>query len=477
MRLAILLHRYLGIALGLIVSLWCLSGFVMMYVPYPELTDAERVIGLAPLADTACCSTDGLAAIEREVGDDAIVGLRIEAIADRPVLRASTYFGERAFDLASGSALQPPGDTEIAASARSFAQHAGIDGAIVALGTVDRDQWTVYGEYNVHRPLHQFAARDSAGTQWYVSSTTGEVVQLTTAHERFWSWLGAVPHWLYFTALRRNGPLWAQTVIWLTIVSLFLAVIGIYIGINRLKRYRNGALSPYRGMGLWHHYTGLVFGVLVLTWLASGLLSMNPWGALEGRSYADERDSVNGGLLDAEVISRAAAHLARGDFPPDTVRIDTSRFLGETAFVAWQRDGRRTLLDVDSARALRADELPFSAAAAAMRPEVPVSAEGWLEEDDTYYYSHHERADLPVYRVIYADGERLYLDGTTGELVYAVDSDRRWHRWLFAALHRGDFSAAVRGRPAWDLLMLPLLAGVTLSALTGTWLGVRRLLR
>ena len=30
-RLLLLVHRYLGIAIGVIVALWCLSGFVMMY--------------------------------------------------------------------------------------------------------------------------------------------------------------------------------------------------------------------------------------------------------------------------------------------------------------------------------------------------------------------------------------------------------------------------------------------------------------
>ena len=47
-RLLILTHRYLGVAVGLAVTLWCLSGFVMMYVPYPELMPEERLAGLEP---------------------------------------------------------------------------------------------------------------------------------------------------------------------------------------------------------------------------------------------------------------------------------------------------------------------------------------------------------------------------------------------------------------------------------------------
>lgn len=45
-----LMHRWLGIGIGLLVLLWFGSGMVMMYVPYPALTEPERMAWLAPLA-------------------------------------------------------------------------------------------------------------------------------------------------------------------------------------------------------------------------------------------------------------------------------------------------------------------------------------------------------------------------------------------------------------------------------------------
>jgi hypothetical protein len=477
MRLAILLHRYLGIAIGFVIAIWCLSGFVMMYVPYPEFTDAERVAGLEPLAATPCCDASITAALDDALRDEDIVSLRIEGVAGRPLMRLRSFFGERAIDLGSSAAFTAPSTADIAEISSSFARSIGFDATATDLGTVDVDQWTVSGEFDAYRPLQRFSANDSAGSQWYVSTVTGEVVQFTTFRERFWSWLGAVPHWIYFTTLRQHPELWAKIIIWLTIASVFLTSLGIYIGINRLAPRRKGRVSPYRGAALWHHYTGLVFGVLVLSWLTSGLFSMNPWGILEGRSFAAEYENLNGGLLAPSIPLRAVEHLRRGAFPPDAVRIDSKLFLGEPALVAWRRDGARMLLDVDTAAALPARRLPFEAAAGAMRPNVALAEQGWLDSEDAYYYSHHERTELPVYRVVYADGERIYLDGTTGELIYAVDSGRRWYRWLFAALHRGDFAAAIRSRPVWDILMISLLVGVSLIALTGTWLGAKRLLR
>src|SRR6188768_1461928 len=54
-RMTFLVHRWLGIALALLMALWTLSGFVMMYVSYPATTAAERAAGLQPLELSYCC--------------------------------------------------------------------------------------------------------------------------------------------------------------------------------------------------------------------------------------------------------------------------------------------------------------------------------------------------------------------------------------------------------------------------------------
>jgi len=40
------IHRWVGIVSCLLFAIWFLSGLVMMYVPYPSLTDDERLGGL-----------------------------------------------------------------------------------------------------------------------------------------------------------------------------------------------------------------------------------------------------------------------------------------------------------------------------------------------------------------------------------------------------------------------------------------------
>ena len=112
-------------------------------------------------------------------------------------------------------------------------------------------------------------------------------------------------------------------------------------------------------------------------------------------------------------------------------------------------------------------------------PGTPIASQGLIARGDAYHYSHHSTpAVLPAWRVIYGDKDatRLYFDPRTGELIGFVDADSRAFRWWHLALHRLDFSG-LRERPLWDVVMLPLLAGVSLLCLLGAWMGAKRLTR
>ena len=74
----------------------------------------------------------------------------------------------------------------------------------------DSDQWTLQSLIRNQMPMHRIALGDDAGTEYYVSEKTGEPVIRTTASGRFWGYLSAVLHWLYFTPLRRHARVLEQ---------------------------------------------------------------------------------------------------------------------------------------------------------------------------------------------------------------------------------------------------------------------------
>jgi len=100
-----------------------------------------------------------------------------------------------------------------------------------------------------------------------------------------------------------------------------------------------------------------------------------------------------------------------------------------------------------------------------------------MTREDAYYFSHHaDIVRLPVYRTILGEGTRYYVDTVTGTLIAKIDPSAQSYRWWHEGLHRLDFTAALRGRPQWDVLMLILMCGVTLLCGTGAYLGFRRLI-
>ena len=456
MRLLILLHRYVGLFIGVIILLWCLSGFVMMYVQYPEYTRVEQLADLELLDPGDCC------VLPEDWSDDvSITGAEIESFLGKPILRVMSGREIWSIDLSSGELIDGI-DTVLA---RLVAERRATS-PVEYKGQTERDQWTVAGGYNAHRPLHHFALQDDASTEWYISGTTGQLVLETTGRERFWNWLGSVIHWLYPTELRRHVNAWSQTVIWLSIAGTFLTLTGLYVGI---VHYLEGRGSQYRGCFLWHHYAGLLFGLFTLTWMVSGLLSMTPFGALSGRDFSPDRQNIRGGEMNYGHVASRLARLDRRLIGADAVRLTSSMFAGEFAWIAWNSRGDSVRLGA----ALPIDGLMTHAAEA--RPQIEIRSLGLIDEPDAYYYSHHDVRIFPVLRIVYEDGERFYLDTVSGELLSAVDSSRRWARWLFHGLHRGDFAAWARQRPAWDVFMLLLMSGVTLGAATGSYLAWKRM--
>lgn len=451
-----LIHRWIGIATCLLFAIWFLSGVVMMYVGFPALTETERRAMLPAIEgqQVRLTPTEALAAAGQGAWPRS---LRLEMLLEEPVYRITTW-----------------DSAHLTVSARDGRRIAGIDAAqAVAIAgggkaqLEERDQWSVTARYDPLRPLYLVSLNDAADTQLYVSVRTGEIVLDTTRYERFWNWLGSVPHWIYPTILRANAPLWREVVLWVSGAAILVAVTGILIGIQRLRpqrRYKSGVISPYRGWLLWHHWAGVIGGLFLLAWIVSGWLSMNPNDWFSGRN------------TDVAALRRYAGHEAPV-FPSAAVPgegVVEMRFLwigGNPLIVQYRGDG--SVIGAAMARA------QIFAAAAQLLPQARPVLQTTLTDEDDYWYSHHTTRMLPVLRIGFddADGTWFHVDPVNGDILSRMDASRRRYRWLFNALHSFDFHVLIRNRPAWDLALWTMsLLGLGLSA-TGIVIGWRHLRR
>jgi len=465
-RALVVLHRYLGVAVGLLMAVWFVSGIVMMYVGFPRLLEAERLRALSPIPWQACCQFGDRLLAE----DQPIVRVQIESHLGEPALRLRRVGARDGLvDLAHGALVAIDAEAARRVALAAAPAITGRQASVVAQEEIATDQWTV-GRYVRDRPLHRIDLDDPARTTLYVSGTGGQIVLATTASQRFWNWLGTIPHWLYFTSLRSDVVLWSQVVIWTSIVGSFLTVVGLVLGVIQFRRAR----SPYRGLFYWHHVTGLVFGIVTLTWVVSGLLSMNPWGFLDSRG-AGETALIQGAPPTWREIKASLEALRAQPVLANATSLTTAPLAGRLYWLLTRQDGSVERVDA------RGNVAPPTGAdladtAARLAGAHGVAAQGLMSEEDAYYFNRRDGFVLPVYRVIVNDDERTryYLDPTSGALLQRADANGRWHRWLFGALHRLDFTAAMRARPFWDVLVLVLMLGGLAISVTGCYLAVRR---
>lgn len=475
LRILTLLHRWLGVLFCLFFAMWFASGIAMHFVHFPSLTEAERMAGLPTLDLTAV----------RHGPADAVAASKLTGVSRVRLLTRSdgaiyvlqglgSVKALRASDLSAAQVSSPDQATEMAVN-HAARRGLGVAGAQF-VERLEVDQWTVVGGADKHRPLYRIALNDGAGTELYVSSTTGEVLRDTTRSERGWNYLATVPHLIYPTALRKDYALWDASVWAFSLAALITALLGALLGLLRIKRAPGSRtlafVSPYQGWHQWHHWLGLFCMTFLLTWIVSGWLSMDhgrifSTGALSTKESAAFTSlptwtELSGAEL--RFISPSAREVEWFSFDGRMVRrerldVATQRlaFAGEAT-----RPGR-SFFSADDVSALIRRWSPDCTPAVALAPTDP-------------YPVSSSVPGAPVYRSVC--GETWYhVNGATGATLSKLDPSRRTWRWLFNRLHSLEFPFLMEHPWLRSSLIVGLCGVGLVFSLTGVLIGWRRLRR
>jgi hypothetical protein len=94
---------------------------------------------------------------------------------------------------------------------------------------------------------------------------------------------------------------------------------------------------------------------------------------------------------------------------------------------------------------------------------------------ESYYIDRHNRLPLPVIFVRLDDPEdsTFYVDPKTARIVQGYSSRSRLNRWLYHGLHSVDLPWLYSHRPAWDIVVLTLMAGGAALSVTSLLLAWR----
>ena len=469
-KIAILCHRWMGVAFCLLFSWWFISGIFMMYWDYPAVSDADR-LERAPLLDATQVKLSAADAWASVNSNQPPGSIRLEAFDGRPAYYFGTGGGETIVYADNGKQQEvfPP---EL--NLRTASAWTGQPASAARVEEVtEPDQWTLEGDLRRLFPLGKHSWPN--GDQVYVSENTGQVVQYTTRSSRFFAHLGPIPHWLYYTPLRKNGPLWSKIVIWLSGIATVAALMGLVVGLMMYSPSRRISI-PYTGQKRLHHLLGLFFGIIACTWAFSGMLSMEPFplspGAPPGgRSIAAALRGKRPPLsqYSAKPPQEVLAQLGPA-FP--VKQLELSSFASEPVYVATGARGETWIVRMIGAPL---ESFNTSRILNVVNSVASVAEARLITHYDAYYLDRTGRRPLPVLFVQLNDEarSRYYIDPKTAQIVgiYRSSTESWVNRWLYHGLHSVNFPWLYNHRPAWDVVVLALMLGGSSLSITSVIIG------
>src|SRR5262249_15414720 len=151
-------------------------------------------------------------------------------------------------------------------------------------------------------------------------------------------------------------------VLWTSGIATVLAALGIILGFTQYS-------TRYAGIMRWHYVTGIAFGVFSLTWVFSGLLSMEPffWASTEGTGNRIPQ-ALRGGALES-------SRFVKPGFAAGAREIEFLRIQGEPYYLVHTDSADPLLVSADSSSIRRE---PFSTESLLSRvrqanPDVPIA--------------------------------------------------------------------------------------------------------
>ncbi len=475
-KFTILTHRWMGVFFCILFAMWFISGIVLMYWDFPLVTVREQLLR-APVLDASRVVLWPAQAFEKLQPAGAPTQVRLASLDGRPVYRFRFGRDPMAVFADTGEVVNTISQETAVRIASAWTRR---EDRAITFPTSELDQWTVLPQIGRAAPYWKHVWPN--GEEVYVSQTTGEVVQHTTRGSRIGAYFGAIPHWLYFTPLRRSARVWSNTVIWLAAIGTVMSLLGIAVGLwlysPSVKRYRfpTGRSSiPYTGQKRLHTIFGLIFGLVTTTWVLSGLFSMNPLSWSAGRAAEGPVRMLRADGWQQQMFT--------GMHPRDVLRagqykeLEMAYVLGRAVYLAKESPDRSRIFPVGLAARDEFDASDIVNSISATAAPYQVAETRRVTQYEPYYIDRHFLKPLPVLFVRLDDPEQslYYVDLKTARVVDSYDRRSRLARWLYHGLHSMDLPWLYRNRPAWDITVLTLMAGGTFLCITSVVIGWRRL--
>ena len=223
------IHKWVGLVVGLQFLIWAISGAAMALLAMDEVAGGAMAETHAPTLPTG--GTAWLR-VQQALAGHPITALTIRSLPQGQVLAAKTQAGIRLFDARDGSPVSI--DREAAAS---IARSAHPEGASAARVSPLGELTLAVREHEL--PIWQVDFRDAVNSSYYVSGTTGEVLERRNDSWRWWDFFWMLHNMDYAKRTSFNHPL----IITVGFAMGWLAVTGFWLLFRTMWRHDIGAIK------------------------------------------------------------------------------------------------------------------------------------------------------------------------------------------------------------------------------------------
>lgn len=472
------LHRWLGVAGGLMVCIWYASGLGLHWRALPATLSPDeihRTLG-EPFRHTqvATSFTDILKTATEPMRD-----IRLRRAGGRLVYDLRTASGRvQIIDAQTGESLLPVTEE----LARDIAQTLQVENPIEAAVLMSEPD-AYYA--NLRQPVYRVTFDDLSRTRVYVGAQSASILARARIRERLYTHFVNHPHYLTFPFLRRYPGLSDIALLVLNTLALLLVASGAVLGAWKIAR--SGFLVGIGPRSLvvrrWHRLLGLAFSITTLGYVVSAFFLIFPENNVPQLGIVPrpaEMESVLRPIDPPRYTLRSIDAIDLKELPvaADQLSMVTLQHVVDVPMYTFEDTrGRQVAVRADTGRGFQIDHAWLARIASAFIGEkVTVTDVRYMEDYDEYYYARNNRIPpLPAYRVTVNNDDQtlLYLSAATGAVVGRATREFRVRRWLLIGPHTWDWPFLMRRPLLWHAVVITLIVGGLGVTLSGLYLGAQ----
>ena len=217
------IHKWVGLVIGLQFVIWAISGTAMALLPMDEVAGgemADQPASALPSGGNAWLNVQGALA------GQSISKLSLRALPEGPAIEVTTSRGVQLFDASDGRLIPIDG-----AAALSIASAAHPSGAVVTMVAPLKELTLPVREHDL--PIWQVDFADEKNSSYYVSGTTGELLERRNESWRWWDFFWMLHNMDYAKRSSFNHPL----IVMVGFAMAWLAVTGFWLLFRTMWRH------------------------------------------------------------------------------------------------------------------------------------------------------------------------------------------------------------------------------------------------